>query len=69
MQKWEYLFVGFTPHNNTQYPWAVNGHEIKNWKQGVTLVEYCNELGEQGWELVGEAEHTGCLIFKRPEAE
>ncbi len=69
MQKWEYRFIEVSSANGTFYASAVNGHEIKNWEHMITLMEYSNQLGEQGWELIGEGARTGCLIFKRPKVD
>jgi len=52
MQKWEYKFlvIGRTTEN-----WKVtmeNGKEVSRWKDGPNLYEYCNTLGDEGWEMV-----------------
>ena len=69
MQKWEYLFLIPGHHKNQDYPYSVNGQELKNWKRGPNLYDYCNQLGEEGWELVGYTfpRYGAYLTFKRPK--
>ena len=65
MQKWEYT-------------WVVVPHSLGKMKVGgqkVRALDYVNELGEEGWELVGaEQGWPGAgisdyiLFFKRPKA-
>lgn len=66
--KWEYLILDFGLNRAR----SANGHEIPNWqRQPVTLVEYINKLGEDGWEMTGsitgEDYNFGRLFFKRPK--
>lgn len=68
MQKWEYLVVGITTdgaHSPIWFPWYVNFVEQRNWKKGPNMAIYMNQLGEEGWELVGK--DGPMLIFKRPK--
>ena len=65
MQKWEYTWI-FVPHNLGK---------MKVNKEKIAAHAYVNQLGEQGWELVGiEQGFPGSgisdyiLFFKRPKA-
>ena len=72
MQKWEYLVKGYW-YDGKKKSWLAGG-------PGVDVAEYLNELGAQGWELVGVAlegvpaggniprwqETPSALFFKRP---
>lgn len=71
MQKWEYLFVTCEYDNKQWRPQYINGVELKNW-QNITLYEYSNKLGDDGWEIVnitsqGEGNFTYIYraVFKR----
>ena len=66
MQKWEYLFVSIRNSNYNIIPHAytINGNKVENWEKTETLYEYCNKLGNEGWELVAM---DGNLVFKRPK--
>lgn len=73
MQKWEYLFL-ITDSRKNDLPRFLNGREIKDWQRGLSLVEFTNQLGEQGWELVSSQPHYyGAsveevrMVFKRPK--
>ena len=75
MQQWEYLFVqvqalngGFTNHK----PRYVNGKELENWREGPSIDEYANLLGEDGWELVSFTHiqaSISLMSFMRPKTE
>ena len=58
MQKWEYLFLAVDREKgilSAAGRWKVrfiNAKEIPDWEGGPDLAEYCNHLGDQGWELV-----------------
>ncbi len=67
MQTWEYLFVRVDMARNSRRPRAVNGEQLQNWKQGPTIIEFANELGEQGWELIGASVAGFEFVFKRPK--
>ena len=71
MQKWEYIVA-------RTYGGAVmltNGQEVgklvNSQPVGQMLYEYINEVGEDGWEVVGLAEARGGveLVLKRPVVE
>jgi hypothetical protein len=47
----------------------VNGQELQNWKR-TDLYEYINQLGEEGWELVGYSADRFAnqyMALKRPK--
>jgi hypothetical protein len=69
MQKWEYLslyIIGDKPYsqNGERKSFYEAGHAHKDWW------EYLNQLGSNGWELVGVTQDDGgrpCwLLLKRP---
>ena len=68
MQRWEYLFVDVA---RTGEVYSVNGQSViyQKWLRYV----YANQLGNQGWELVGTVNPPSNdttpyqLIFKRPK--
>jgi hypothetical protein len=67
MDKWEYKVVrtygGVVMLTNGQEV----GKIVNNQPVGVMLYEYLNEVGEEGWEVVGMAETRGGieLVLKR----
>ena len=59
LKKWEYLFLeidrdygGFLKQAGGWKVRAMNGVEQPDWKEGLDLHEYCNQLGAEGWESV-----------------
>jgi hypothetical protein len=71
MQRWEYAILDCkTDRRNTWHPWQFRGVELTNW-QNIAFDSYLNQLGEQGWELVGFS-HSGSnmeyWVFKRPRS-
>ena len=52
MQKWEYLFLTVFRVGDVWKVGIVNGKEIPKWIQGVSLYDFVNERGEEGWELI-----------------
>jgi hypothetical protein len=70
VQKWGYLFVTFQVHKFYR-PKEVNGKELQDWKRGPSMIDYFNQLGEEGWELVRLKEFSYGkeveAIFKRPK--
>lgn len=51
MQKWEYLFLVATWHDDWKVE-TVNGENIRDWEYGPTMYEYLNQLGGEGWEII-----------------
>jgi hypothetical protein len=71
MQQWEYLIVGPGTTKDNRVVRYLNLTELPNWEEGPPLVEYINQLGADGWELVGTPSGGQnpawyILIFKRP---
>ena len=77
MQKWEYRFVivekygkgifGFVlPSDISWKVRYVNGKTVQNWTD-VTLYNYLEEVGKQGWELVSMAPHMNIKSGTLPE--
>lgn len=50
--KWEYMEVVFRDYGGYR-PRFVNGEEQTGWKRAPLIHNYLNQMGEQGWELVG----------------
>jgi hypothetical protein len=65
MQRWEYLEVITANDNRILF---IDGKETK-WTSRPTLTLYLDELGEEGWELVGIMEKERTFYFKRPLQE
>jgi hypothetical protein len=69
---WDYLLVSFS-HYHGWRPRYINGREIQQWMQAPLIHDYVNDLGEDGWELVGASNgkslygirDTYQLYFKR----
>jgi hypothetical protein len=90
MDKWEYKFVISEKHGKgifgfvlpREISWKVhyvNGKQMKNWAD-VTLFNYLNEKGEEGWDVAEMTSHlsvrSGALpvehlyiILKRPKPQ
>jgi hypothetical protein len=52
VQKWEYYYVFAAVTNDGEFrPRFANDQELDNWREGPTMYEYANRLGERGWEL------------------
>jgi hypothetical protein len=67
--RWEYMEVVFRDYGGYR-PRYLNGEEAKGWKRAPLIHEYLNQLGEQGWELVGVGgRHNDEMpaYFKRPK--
>ena len=67
MQKWEYKWVVI--------PGSLRKMKVSEQREKVQSLDYVNELGNQGWELVSvEQSYPGSgisdyiLFFKRPKA-
>ena len=50
--KWTYMEVVFRDYGGYR-PRYVNGQEQSGWKRAPLIHDYLNQLGEEGWELVG----------------
>lgn len=61
MQKWEYLLVVAMDGR----PRYIHGQELRDWQRGPNILDYLNQLGDQGWELVNF--DSGAYMFKRPK--
>lgn len=61
MQKWEYLEVE-SAYNRVL---AINGKEVKDWQEGTRMIDYLNQVGDEGWELIAIDENR--YLFKRPK--
>jgi hypothetical protein len=49
-------------------PRRVNGEELARWKEGPAILQYLNQLGDEGWELVATGGGDGkemLAYFKR----
>jgi hypothetical protein len=53
VEQWEYLFVAAYASRGTHRVQRANGHQLEQWEDGPTLYDYCQDLGDEGWELVG----------------
>ena len=49
---WEYLSVCFRDYRGWR-PRHVDGSELSGWKNGPLIEKYLNQLGQDGWEMVG----------------
>src|SRR5687768_14094052 len=58
MQKWEYLFVDCNIGPDTWRPRHANGEPLPDWDTGTRVHDFCNRLGDEGWELVGSQIET-----------
>ena len=71
MPKWEYLFVEVLEEKHVPRPATVNGRPLPDWKRGPSIYQYADDLGDEGWELVGahgaDKGVLAGLIFKRPK--
>ncbi|MBI1930483.1 DUF4177 domain-containing protein [Candidatus Poribacteria bacterium] len=66
MQKWEYLFVYASIHDGGCYTIPYRSKK----KINPDFPGYINQLGGEGWELVGISEESGMITFalKRPKS-
>jgi hypothetical protein len=66
MQRWAYLFVISEIVKGTLRPRWMQGQELPDWTR-LSLRELCNQLGDDGWELVSTIPDRTYyrLIFKR----
>jgi len=70
MKKWEFLFLRTSTGNGTRSPALINGREVREPRlQRLTVYEYANYLGEQGWEVVSTDSEGKRMVFKREKAD
>lgn len=68
-QQWEYREVLFRDYRGWRTH-TVNGVELGDWKNAPTLLDFLEQAGREGWELVsmGERHHNHKeAYFKRPK--
>lgn len=69
MQTWEYLFIEVEGAWNPKVRY-INHQELHDWRHGPPLYEYVNQLGAEGWELIGlQGYQNQDMVFKRPKQE
>jgi hypothetical protein len=69
--EWEYREVIFRDYRGWRAR-AVNGVELGDWKNAPTIVEYLQQAGSEGWELVSMGERHNNhkeAYFKRPKPQ
>ena len=69
---WEYLFLTAEKSEDVLLPRLKNGEELEDWKKGISLYEYANQLGGEDWELINitwQAKEHLSLVFKKPVSE
>jgi len=67
--QWEYMAVRFRDYRGWR-PRSVDDRELDGWKEGPLIREYLNELGAEGWEMVGivsKGHSERDAYFKRPK--
>lgn len=67
--QWEYMSVRFRDYRGWR-PRSVNDDELPGWKEGPEILEYLNQLGAEGWEMVGVVSRGRSerdAYFKRPK--
>ncbi len=67
--EWEYREVIFRDYRGWRAR-LVNGVELGDWKSAPTLVEYLEQAGHEGWELVSMGDRHNNhkeAYFKRPK--
>ena len=75
MKKWEYMFVSAALKDKEWRIKKINGKEQAIGKTTITLYDYANQMGDEGWELISAPytadefnSATPRLIFKRPKS-
>jgi hypothetical protein len=69
MIKWEYLFIKCSYSLSLDFiPQYANRQKLR-FDSPVSIYDYCNQLGEEGWELacISEVGDIMRFIFKRPK--
>ncbi len=49
---WEYLELTIHDYRGWR-PRSIDGHELRDWKDGPSLLDYLGHLGAEGWEMTG----------------
>ena len=65
---WEYLELTIHDYRGWR-PRCIDGHELRDWKDGPSLRDYLDHLGAEGWEMTGILEAgrgERNVYFKRP---
>jgi hypothetical protein len=68
-REWEYREVVFRDYRGWRAR-IVNGRELGDWKTSPTIVEYLEQAGQDGWELVSVSDRYNNqkeAYFKRPK--
>lgn len=66
---WEYREVIFRDYRGWRTR-VVNGRELGDWKQAPTAIEYLEQAGKEGWELVSMSDRHNNqkeAYLKRPK--
>ena len=50
--RWEYMEVVFREFHGWR-PRYVDGNELADWKEQPEIADFLNQLGQDGWEMVG----------------
>jgi len=69
LQEWEYREVVFRDYRGWRAR-VVNGIELGDWKNAPTIIEYLEQAGREGWELVSMSDRHNNhkeAYFKRPK--
>ncbi len=72
MQKWEYIYLAYlripspTASNTYSSSWFLNG-KAHTLPLDLDFYQYLNQLGSQGWELIGFDDVGHAYMFKRPK--
>ncbi len=69
-REWEYREVIFRDYRGWRTR-SVNGRELGDWKSSPLLVDYMEQAGKEGWELVSMSDRHNNqkeAYFKRPKA-
>jgi hypothetical protein len=67
--EWEYREVVFRDYRGWRAR-MVNGRELGDWRSSPTIVEYLEQAGAEGWELVSMSDRHNNqkeAYFKRPK--
>jgi hypothetical protein len=62
--RWTYQVVSFQEHHGWRMRF-IDGQEVKNWTEALSLQEKLAQMGEEGWELVSAC--SGEAMFGRAD--